>query len=62
MTAWWPKTKETVERKSRKGDFDEAVRRQKAAAEKLKKSIERMRPFEELADVLGPAPVQKKMP
>lgn len=57
MSAWWPKTKD--ERKSRKGDFDEAVRRQKAAAEKLKKSLERIRPFEEMAEVLGSA---KKTP
>ncbi len=60
MTAWWPKSKENVERKSRKGDFDEAVRRQKAAAERLKKSLDRIRPFDELADVLSPAPVPVK--
>ena len=53
MTAWWPKSKENVERKTLKGDFDEAVRRQRAAAEKLKRSLDRIRPFDELADIIG---------
>lgn len=66
MSAWWPfpQEEEVVVKNVRK-DFEKAVRRQKEAAERLKKSLERIKPFEELADVLSqptntPVPVKKK--
>lgn len=59
---WWPfRSKETEEsmakpatkKSTEKSDFEAAVQRQKAAVEKLQKSFDRIKPFDELSNVLS---------
>lgn len=59
---WWPfgkkrtgdtMAKPAVKKSAEKSDFEAAVQRQKAAVEKLKQSFDRIKPFDELSNVLS---------
>lgn len=52
--------KQPAKKTAEKSDFEAAVQRQKAAVEKLQRSFDRIRPFDEMAEVLSGASTGKK--